>query len=225
MSNLFSVTRKHFETPLGTVETDKQFAARLSANLSATPGGRSSIWPPTNWPIARSIRSSFRPCFLQYLLGERRPFKIVPVLVGSFHEFVWAGTFRRRESPEMRPLWRRCERRPPSHAAESATSAAATWPTSDSVSAIRRFWTPNDSSSRRPDDQALLAAACRADADGFFSRIAGQQDRQSRVRAGPHLHDAGSDAAGRGELLRYDQAVELDGTSCVSFGSAAFYGE
>ena len=27
----------------------------------------------------------------------------------------------------------------------------------------------------------------------------------------------------RGELLRYDQAVELDGTSCVSFASLAFY--
>jgi hypothetical protein len=26
-----------------------------------------------------------------------------------------------------------------------------------------------------------------------------------------------------GELLKYDQAVELDGTSCVSFGSVAFY--
>jgi hypothetical protein len=27
----------------------------------------------------------------------------------------------------------------------------------------------------------------------------------------------------RGELLKYDQAVELDGTACVSFASAAFY--
>ena len=27
----------------------------------------------------------------------------------------------------------------------------------------------------------------------------------------------------RGELLRYDQAVEPDGTSCVSFASMAFW--
>ena len=29
----------------------------------------------------------------------------------------------------------------------------------------------------------------------------------------------------RGELLKYSQAVEEDGSSCVSFASLAFYGE
>jgi hypothetical protein len=28
---------------------------------------------------------------------------------------------------------------------------------------------------------------------------------------------------GRGELLKYDQAIAPDGTSCVSFASVAFY--
>jgi len=39
MRSLFSVTKKHFDTPLGTVETDRAFVAKLAANLKSAPGG------------------------------------------------------------------------------------------------------------------------------------------------------------------------------------------
>src|SRR5262249_16377387 len=91
MRHLFSVTRKHFETPLGTVETDRQFVARLTANLAATPGGSELNLAADELAHRQEHSIEFQTVFLQYLLGARRPLKIVPVLVGSFHEFVESG--------------------------------------------------------------------------------------------------------------------------------------
>ena len=79
--------------------------------------------------------------------------------------------------------------------------------------------------SQAENDRRLLEAACRCDAQAFFGHVAADRGPISRVWAVAHLYHAGSDAPKRGELLRYDQAVELDGTSCVSFASLAFYGE
>ena len=60
MRNLFSVTRKHFDTPLGTVETDK-IVPPTSRRTSRLPGGREINLAADELHIARSIRSNFRP--------------------------------------------------------------------------------------------------------------------------------------------------------------------
>jgi AmmeMemoRadiSam system protein B len=73
------------------------------------------------------------------------------------------------------------------------------------------------------DDKQLLAAACQADAEGFFQHISRQQDANRICGLAPTYTMLEVMQPGRGELLKYDQAVELDGTSCVSFGSVAFY--
>ena len=39
LSSLFSASRKHFDTPLGTVETDRFFISKLASRLKALPGG------------------------------------------------------------------------------------------------------------------------------------------------------------------------------------------
>jgi AmmeMemoRadiSam system protein B len=75
------------------------------------------------------------------------------------------------------------------------------------------------------DDRRLLAAACQPDAEAFFNHVAGQQDRSRICGLSPTYTMLQVMQPTRGELLRYDQAVELDGTSCVSFASAAFYDE
>jgi AmmeMemoRadiSam system protein B len=73
------------------------------------------------------------------------------------------------------------------------------------------------------DDHELLAAACRADSAAFFDHVAQQQDRYRICGLSPTYMMLEVMRPERGELLRYDQAVELDGTSCVSFASLAFY--
>ena len=72
-------------------------------------------------------------------------------------------------------------------------------------------------------DLELLRAACRADAAGFFERVADVKDRNRICGLPPTYTMLEVMRPQRGELLKYDQAVEPDGTSCVSFGSLAFY--
>ncbi len=90
---LFSVTRKHFDTPLGTVETDRFFIQRLAAKLKAEPGGADLDLFASELAHRQEHSIEFQVLFLQYLslLGGMRPLKVVPILTGSFHPFVAAG--------------------------------------------------------------------------------------------------------------------------------------
>jgi hypothetical protein len=80
----FAFTPKDFETPLGLVETDRDFLESVQ-----------SQWEGDLFQdefIHRSEHSvEFQILFLQYLLGSKRKFKIVPLLCGSFHEVVASG--------------------------------------------------------------------------------------------------------------------------------------
>ena len=87
----------------------------------------------------------------------------------------------------------------------------------------REFLTPERLKEQAECDRQLLAAACSPDADAFFQQIASHQDRDRICGLSPNYTMLEVTRPNRGELLRYDQAVELDGTSCVSFASAAFY--
>ncbi|MEX2558372.1 MAG: hypothetical protein WD403_00590, partial [Pirellulales bacterium] len=74
------------------------------------------------------------------------------------------------------------------------------------------------------DDHRLLAAACDADAEGFFDHVARQHDSGRICGLSPTYTLMQVAAPSRGELLKYSQAVDESGTSCVSFASLAFYG-
>src|SRR5262249_46022960 len=76
----FILTRKHFRTPLGVAQTDQAFIDRLEAYYG--PGLYED-------EVAHLPEHSieFHVVFLQHCLGSR-PFRIVPLLVGSFHDAV-----------------------------------------------------------------------------------------------------------------------------------------
>ena len=73
------------------------------------------------------------------------------------------------------------------------------------------------------DDQVLLSAACEGDTEGWFVHVAAVQDRNRICGLAPTYTMLHAMQPGRGEILRYDQAVADDRTSCVSFASIAFY--
>ncbi len=222
LSHLFSVTRKDFETPLGTVETDRQLAARLTANLAATPGG-AEINLAADEPAHRYEHSiEFQTVFLQFLLGERRPFKILPVLVGSFHEFM-RGELQPLDAPPVRAFVTALRK------SVEALGKPVCYIVSGDLSHVgQRFGDRSRLNAMRlgrlaADDRAYLDAACRADANAMFATTA-TANAANRVSAvAPTYIMLETARPARGELLKYDQAVELDRTACVSFASMAFY--
>ncbi len=73
------------------------------------------------------------------------------------------------------------------------------------------------------DDHKLLEGACRADSAALFAHVAAAGDRHRICGLSPTYIMIESMRPTRGELLKYSQAAESDGTSCVSFASLAFY--
>src|SRR5262249_1628923 len=92
--NRFALTRKDFATPLGLVSTDKSYVNRI-AEESGTDLFEDELSHRTEHSI------EFQVVFLQYLLGGRRPFSIVPILVGSFQDLMEQGT-EPIDDPEVR---------------------------------------------------------------------------------------------------------------------------
>ena len=224
MSNLFSASRKHYDTPLGTVETDRAIVSKLDAQLNRQPGGRELNLFADELAHRAEHSIEFQAVILQYLLGERRPFKIVPILVGSFHEFLRQQT-RPADEPRVAAFVAALRATVAEHAGRVLVISAG-----DLAHIGRRFGDralldPPRLKAQAQDDRRLLDAACQVDAEAFFRHVAAEGDRNRICGLSPTYTLLEVVKPTRGELLRYDQAVELDGTSCVSFASMAFYGE
>jgi hypothetical protein len=223
MNNLFSASKKHFETPLGVVQTDKQFVGRLGQRLAAQSGGKQLNLFADELAHRPEHSIEFQVVFLQHLLGEHREFKIVPILVGSFHEFI-----RQRQQPAEAASVRAFTAALQASAADHAGKVCFI-SSGDLAHIGRRFGdkprlTQAALERQKNDDQKLLATVAQVDAAGFFNHVAAQQDRSRICGLSPTYAMLAAMQPERGEVLAYGQAVEPDGSSCVSFGSVAFYG-
>jgi AmmeMemoRadiSam system protein B len=224
MGNLFSASKKHFDTPLGVVQTDKKFVGRLGQKLSAQPGGKELNLFADELAHRPEHSLEFQVVFLQHLLGEHRQFKVVPILVGSFHEFIRQGR-QPAESPKVQAFTAALQACVADHAGKVCFISSGDLAHIGQRFGDERRLTPAALERQSQDDRQLLATAGRVDAAGFFQHVADQQDRSRICGLSPTYAMLAAMRPRRGEVLTYGQAVEPDGTSCVSFGSVAFYGE
>jgi AmmeMemoRadiSam system protein B len=211
----FPLTLKDYETPLGVVETDKTLVRALARRyptdlLSDEMAHRSE----------HSIE--FQVLFLQYILGPARKFRVVPILVGSFHECVVRGI----NPAEMvhiadfiqaiREVVRAC--------AEPVCYIAG----GDLAHVGMKFGDQGRLTSAlleqvAREDDGLLAAAARMDAGGFFRVIAEHHDRRRICGFPPTYMLLSTMPATAGTVLKYDQAVEPATQSMVSYASVVFH--
>jgi MEMO1 family protein len=210
----FVLTRKDFETPLGTVKADRAFVDRV-AGLAGGHLFEDELAHRSEHSI------EFQAVFLQYILGGRRDFTIVPILVGSFHDLMIQGIdpIEDREVRRMVDALR---------AAEAASGKKVAYiggidlchvgpefgdpaPVDDDrLAEIRAF------------DEAMLGRASDRDPAGWFDKAAAVNNRWrvcGLAATYTLLHAIGP---ARGRLLRYDQAVNPTRTCCVSFASVAY---
>jgi AmmeMemoRadiSam system protein B len=163
----------------------------------------------------------FQVVFLQYLLGARREFSIVPLLVSSFHDFIQSGT-EPIDDPEVARFVAAVKE------AEAASGKKVAYiggidlchvgpqfgdpgPVLDATLAdVLRF------------DEGLLRRAEAADASGWFGHAAGVKDRYRvcGLSATYTMLHAMGPASGR--LLKYHQAVDAQRTCCVTLASVAY---
>jgi AmmeMemoRadiSam system protein B len=224
MRQTFSVTRKDFATPLGLATTDQAFIDRLVAELGSSVAGRQVDLFADELAHRTEHSIEFQVLWLQYLLGIERPVRIVPILVGSFFDLMLEDSSP-DDSPEVLSMLAALR------AVEQSTADRVFYIAGADLAHIgQRFGdeellTPERLADLAADDRKLLAHACRGDANAFFRHTARQGDRNRICGLSPTYMLLSLLAPCRGKLLRYDQAVEPDGTSCVSFASMAMYGQ
>jgi AmmeMemoRadiSam system protein B len=212
----FALTCKDFETPLGVVPTDRSYVDRIAALT-----GRDLFDDELAHRTEHSIE--FQVVFLQYVLGGRRDFTIVPILVGSFHDLMERGV-----DPSADPeVARFIEALRVAEAADGRRVAyiggidlCHVGPEFGDPSPVD----PDVQDQVRRFDGAMLERAAACDPGGWFRTAAAVENRWrvcGLAATYTFLHAIGPGA--RGRLLRYDQTLDDRRTCCVSFASMAFH--
>lgn len=209
----FALTLKDFETPLGLVKTERAYVARL-AELA---GG-----DPFEDELAHRTEHSieFQVVFLQYLLGDRRDFSIVPVLIGSFQDILEAGRspIEDEEVKRFVAAARRTEEAYPGRVAYiggidfghiGPDFGDADLVDDPTLEKLRAF------------DAGMIARLTRGDAEGWFSDAAASNNRFRVCGLAATYTLLKTLGPVQGRLLRYDRTVNAERTCCVSFAALA----
>jgi MEMO1 family protein len=210
---LFTATRKDYMTPLGAVTTDREFLDRLAARYKDGDLFAEELLHRNEHSI------EFQALFLAWALGTAG-YKVVPILVGSFHEMVASG-----ETPALDArVGGFIEALRGELAAENrrvlivagVDFAHVGKKFGDSFSADRKIadWV-------KAEDLALIENIKRGDPAGFFADIAKDQDQRKICGLSPMYTQLELLRDHRARLLMHDIAMEPQTESAVSFASLA----
>jgi MEMO1 family protein len=211
----FVLTLKDFETPLGTVPTNRDYVRRI-----AEAAGNEFFDDELVHRAEHSIE--FQAVFLQYLLGQERAFSIVPILVGSFHDLLVRGVDPiddldvRRFVDSLRSAERASGQNVAYIGGIDLCHVGPEFGDANPVDSglqdtVRRF------------DHEMLDHAASGDPSAWFQTAACVSNRWrvcGLAATYTMLHAMGP---AQGRLLRYEQAVDDRRTCCVSFASMVFH--
>ena len=218
----YILTHKDFATPLGMVETDREFVERLQA------GSAEDCFADEY--LHRSEHSlEFQVVWLKYIAQKRaalsgeaeKPFKIVPILVSSFHSAVASRTLPETNSAvgsflkALRGLAEQETRRVCFVAGVDLAHVGRQFGDGEPITDDFLKWVESE-------DHALVDRLAALDAPGFFHAVAKDQDKRRICGFSPlysliHLLDSG-----QGQHLNYSQAFTPDTGSAVTFASLIF---
>jgi len=216
VASRFIFTKKNFQTPLGLAETDLEILGALE-----------DIIPPNElYGDEFSHRAEhsieFQVLWLQYIYRQTGPITILPILCSSLGDYVESG-----KSPAEDEDYMRFPRALKKVLAENDRQVLFVVG-ADFSHIGPAFGDPEMLSNpflleTRSEDQRILEAISNADEEQFFSIIAGQNDRY-RVCGLPPVYallKMMEDA--KGTVVDYDQSVDEQGTTSVSFAGVVFY--
>ncbi|MGH7839937.1 MAG: AmmeMemoRadiSam system protein B [Candidatus Binataceae bacterium] len=210
---LFTATRKDYATPLGAIATDRNFVERLAARYTQGDLFAQEILHRNEHSI------EFQALFLAWALGVAG-YKIVPILVGSFHEMVGAGEtpgFDERVRGFIDAL-----------RAELALESRRVLIIAgvDFAHVGRKFGDQFKADAKvaqwvKSEDLALIENIKRGDPDGFFADVAKDRDARKICGLAPMYTQLELLRGRRARLLMHDIAMEPQTESAVSFASLA----
>jgi hypothetical protein len=212
--NPFILTKKHFATPLGVVETAADIVDAIAGKVPFDPF-HDEILHKAEHTI------EFQAIFLSYLFGDTARFRILPVLCSSFHDVITGGCAA-DQKPHLADFIAALR-----DAVGESGCASCYIASADLAHVGRRFGaaaapSPADLHDVELQDRAMLSWAERIDAEGFFDFIRRERDRRNICGLPPIYALLSAMDAREGKLLDYRQSVEPDGGSAVTFASMVF---
>lgn len=216
-SSLITLTRHGYDTPLGLVETDKDFVEQLSEALDDDLFEEELLHKDEH-----SIE--FQALWLKYILGDEWKGKIVPILCGSLHSFIEDGS-NPCEDQEIRKAMDAIRALIDNYPGRVAIIAGA-----DMSHVGKRFGDEEGASDGElarveKEDQEVLKAMLTGKADTFFDSVAKIKDRNNICGLSPIFMALDVAQPAAGHLLSYEQSVEKDTDSFVTYAGVVYYGQ
>ncbi len=223
MRQWFSVSRKHFATPLGQVETDQRYIEILARHVQSSLAGR--MVDLFDDELVQRVEHSieFQALLLRHVLGPQREFRMVPILVNSLREFMDQATMP-DDSPEIQAFLTALRDTAAEYPGRICYLGAADLAHVGQEFGDDDLLDPAGLDKLARDDHRLLSHAAHCDANAFYQQVALQGDCNRICGLAPGYLLLQAVAPAQGHLVRYGQATEPDGTACVSFAGMAFYG-
>jgi AmmeMemoRadiSam system protein B len=212
----FTLSRQHFDTPLGLVETDQEYVNRIAEHY-----GEGLFDDPFAHVPEHSIE--LEVVVLRFLLADRRPFKIVPLLTGSIHDRI----HRNANPHDAADLTRMVAAL---RAAEAACAEPVCYVISGDLAHIGPKFGDGQKAAgpwldhSRAKDGEILKTLETASPTAFFDGIAKEQNSRRICGLPPTWLTLGVTQPRSGKVLHYQQFVHPEGKESVSFASVAFYG-
>ena len=218
----YILTLKDFATPLGSVETDREFVNRLQSQCA-------DDYFSDEYLHRGEHSIEFQVLFLKYVAQKRaaltgqpeKPFKIVPILVSSFHVPMMSRTLPEQTAAignflsALRCLAAEDTRRTCFVAGVDLAHVGRQFGDAEPVTDDFLKWV-------EAEDRQLVERLAELDATGFFNEIAKDQDKRKICGFSPlysliYLLDGA-----RGNHLNYGQAFTPETGSAVTFASMIF---
>jgi len=213
--DLFLLTEKHFRTPLGTMETDREFVRALHGNSGDVL---------TRRDVAHKKEHSieFPVLFLQHAFRER-DIRIVPILCTAFDEFLVGGTRATADAKYNAFLHA-------FHQTVEELGRRVVFVLSVDWSHVgRKFGDERDAADMlaevRESDQRQLGMLASCDYEAFYTHL--RENRNATHIDGFACITTFFDLVkpARGQLYDYQQWHEEERASSVSFASMGFFAD
>ena len=214
-NNPFILTRKPFSTPFGTVETDTELIDMIEGKCS---------WDLFEGEIFHRTEHSieFQVVFLQHALQGKSDFKIVPVLCNSFHSFVTSGKSPSEDNrintflTELKILLDDFGDSAIVIAGVDLAHVGPKFGDKDQMDEKTLSWI-------RKRDALSLECTEKIDAEGFYRSVEEEKDKRKICGLSSIYSMLKVTDASYGTVLDYDNALEEDTGSVVTFASAGYY--
>jgi MEMO1 family protein len=214
MPHRFSIGSKDYETPLGLAHVDQNFVSRLSGRLNNEYSDEFSH---------RGEHSiEFQAVWLKYMLGEKRNFKIIPILVGSFHDIFGEGR-NAGDNPEINRVVDAIQK-----TIDEAPGRVCVVAGADLAHVGRRFGDPSGPTENylrevELADRKFLDHVARGDAEAAFQSIAADNDKRRVCGYASIYMMLRCIERPEGKLLQYRQWADMNAGAAVTYAALEIF--